>query len=132
MEKLLRFYGKDVQDIDFEPWLEQKTEVLRPIARKWFNAIKSCGPDVTDIFHDNYPIGMIEDAPFAYVNVYTRHVNLGFFYGSDLPDPAQLLQGTGKKMRHIMLSPDAMPEEKDVRTILQHAYHDIKERLLLH
>jgi hypothetical protein len=45
------------------------------------------------------------DAPFGYVNIFTSHVNVGFFHGALLPDPARLLQGTGKFMRHVKLRP---------------------------
>jgi len=30
----------------------------------------------------------------------TKHVNLGFNYGAELPDPKNLLEGTGKLFRH--------------------------------
>jgi len=44
---------------------------------------------------------------FCYVASYTNHVNLGFYFGAELPDPHGLLKGTGKKMRHIRFdSPD--------------------------
>jgi hypothetical protein len=45
------------------------------------------------------------DAPFGYVNVFTSHLNVGFFHGAALPDPDRLLQGTGKFMRHVKLRP---------------------------
>jgi hypothetical protein len=32
-----------------------------------------------------------------------NHINLGFYYGADLPDPDYLLQGTGKMLRHIKI-----------------------------
>ncbi len=38
---------------------------------------------------------------FCYVAAYSRHVNLGFNRGAELPDPHRVLKGTGKKMRHI-------------------------------
>ena len=38
---------------------------------------------------------------FAYVNVFRDHVNVGFFHGAFLSDPAGLLEGTGKRMRHV-------------------------------
>ena len=94
MEKLLRYFGRDLQDIYLEDWLKQKPEALGPIAAKWFAIIKNCGKDVQDIFHDNYPIGCVENAPFAYVNVFKEPVNVGFFYG------------TGKLMRHVKLRPN--------------------------
>lgn len=128
--KLLKYNGKDLQDLSWEGWIEQKPEVLRPIASLWFNIIKEAGPDVQPIFHDNYPIGCVEEAPFAYVNAFTAHVNVGFFHGVDLPDPAGLLEGTGKGMRHIKLRPDVAINEQAIHELIQHAYLDIKERLL--
>jgi hypothetical protein len=44
---------------------------------------------------------------FCYIAAYTHHVNLGFYFGAELPDPHRALKGTGKKMRHIRFnSPD--------------------------
>ena len=130
MEKLLRYYGRDLQEIDFEPWLEQKPQELHDLARKWHQSIQQCGMDVNMIFHDNYPIGCVEDVPFAYVNVFSNHMNLGFFHGADLPDPTQILIGTGKRMRHIKMKPDNAIDEVAAAAILQHAYLDIKTRLM--
>lgn len=33
---------------------------------------------------------------FCWIMPASRHVNLGFNYGAELPDPHQLLEGTGK------------------------------------
>lgn len=131
MEPLLKFYGKDLEDLTMSEWLESKPEALRPIATKWFNAIKACGPDVQDIFHDGHPIGCIEEAPFAYVNAFKHHVNLGFFYGATLPDEQILLEGTGKRMRHIKLRPEEKQDEAAILQLIEVAYADIKERLML-
>ena len=128
--ELLKFYGKDIQELDFKPWLEGKPEALRPIARKWFEAIQNVGADVQAIFHDNYPIGCVEEAPFAYINVFIKHVNVGFFYGVDLPDPAGLLEGTGKRMRHIKLKPELHNQDEHISNLIIWAYEDIKARLL--
>lgn len=130
MGKLLRYIGKDLQDIDFADWLEQKPEALRPIALKWFSAINNSGKEVEDIFHDNYPIVCVDNAPFAYVNVFTSHVNLGFFYGADLLDTTGLLEGTGKRMRHIKLRPGATHNDKEILALLELAYADILQRLI--
>ena len=40
---------------------------------------------------------------YAYLAVHPAHVNLGFYRGALLPDPAHLLGGTGKTMRHIRI-----------------------------
>lgn len=129
MDSILRFSDKDIQPITFEKWLAQKPEALRPLAAKWFEVIKNIGPEVQAIFHDNYPIGCFDDAPFAYVNVYTAHVNVGFFYGAYLPDPFGLLEGTGKHMRHVKLRPDNPDHKKALTTLISAAYKDIVSRL---
>ncbi len=131
METLLKFIGKDIQEIDFEPWLEGKPDRLKPIATKWFAAIKKCGLDVQDIFHDGCPVGCVDNAPFAYVNVFKSHVNLGFFYGVDLPDKMKMLEGTGKRMRHIKLRPDVEYDDKEILSLIHASYLDIKDKLLI-
>ena len=130
MDKILRYYGKDLQEIDFEHWLEQKPGSLQDVARRCYAMIQRCGPEVVMIFHDNHPIGCVQDAPFAYLNVFKLHLNLGFFFGADLPDPTHLLQGTGKRMQHIKITPEAGCDDAAMVALLRHAYLDINERLL--
>ena len=38
---------------------------------------------------------------YAYIGVQKSHVNLGFYHGASLNDPGGLLEGTGKKLRHV-------------------------------
>ena len=40
---------------------------------------------------------------FCHIAVYAGHVNLGFNRGADLPDPRGILEGTGKKIRHVRI-----------------------------
>lgn len=54
---------------------------------------------------------------YAYLTVHAAHVNLGFYRGAELPDPAALLGGPGKQMRHMRLDgPDDVnsPEVADL------------------
>jgi hypothetical protein len=69
------------------------------------------------------------DAPFGYVNVFTSHVNVGFFHGAALPDPARLLQGTGKFMRHVELRPGTATNAAELRRLIAAAYADIRARV---
>lgn len=112
-----------------EDWLKKKAPELHPIATKWFDEIKKCGPDVQAIFHDGYPMGCIDKAPFAYVNIYSTHVNVGFFYGADLPDPIGLLEGTGKQGRHIKLRPGEERHDDEIEALIRASYVDIKQKL---
>lgn len=48
-----------------------------------------------------FKLPKVKGGAFCYVAAYSRHVNLGFYRGGELPDPHRVLKGTGKKMRHI-------------------------------
>jgi hypothetical protein len=37
------------------------------------------------------------------VQAQNGYVNLGFFFGTDLADPSHVLEGTGKRMRHVKI-----------------------------
>jgi hypothetical protein len=39
----------------------------------------------------------------AYIGVHAQHVNLGFYRGTSLADPAALLEGTGAQLRHVKI-----------------------------
>jgi hypothetical protein len=41
---------------------------------------------------------------FCYISVSKDHINLGFMYGAELPDPEGLLGGEGKLLRHIRIT----------------------------
>lgn len=130
MTAILRFSGNDIQDIAFNEWLDQKSPDLHPLVIKWFNAIQDIGEIVDVIFHDNHPVGCVEGAPFVYVNAYKAHVNIGFFYAAEFPDKFGLLEGNGKRMRHIKLFPDRQYDDEKIQSLLELAYADILERLM--
>ena len=102
---------------------------LGSIAKKWFEVMRNCGDEVRELLHDGCPTACLGDAAFAYVNVFTSHVNVGFFQGASLPDPARLLQGTGKFMRHVKLKPGTATNSAALHKLIEAAYSDIKARV---
>ena len=52
------------------------------------------------------------------ITLHTAHVNLMFARGTDLPDPAHLLVGTGKRARHVTIRQIADLENPAMRTLL--------------
>ncbi|WP_223798753.1 DUF1801 domain-containing protein [Sphingomonas nostoxanthinifaciens] len=82
-----------------------------------------------ELIHDGRPTACAGDAAFAYVDAHTEHANIGFFFGAFLDDPAGLLQGAGKRMRHIKLRTSRMPDEAALSELIIAAYHDIRRRL---
>jgi hypothetical protein len=116
------------RDAAVRAWLNDAGE-LRAIARKWFLLMRRCGDDVRELMHDGCPVACVGDAPFGYVNAFRKHVNVGFFQGAELPDPAGLLEGSGKRMRHVKLNAGAEPDTAALQELIQAAYRDIKVRL---
>jgi hypothetical protein len=43
------------------------------------------------------------NGPFAYVKAFGRSVNIGFWRGVQLDDPAAILEGDGDRMKHVTL-----------------------------
>ncbi len=102
---------------------------LGTIARQWFEVMRNCGDEVRELLHDGCPVACLGDAPFGYVNVFTAHVNVGFFHGASLPDPAGMLQGNGKFMRHVKLKPETTTNAAALTRLIAEAYSDIKNRV---
>jgi hypothetical protein len=71
----------------------------------------------------------VGDAAFGYVNAFSVHVNVGFFYGAMLDDPASLLEGAGKRMRHVKLRWAQQVNAVALSELIAAAYRDIRLRL---
>jgi hypothetical protein len=127
--ELLRFDGAVERDPAIQAWLKAHAGELGAMAREWFAVMRKCGDEVRELLHDGCPVACLGDAPFGYVNVFTSHVNVGFFHGAELPDPARLLQGAGKYMRHVKLKPGTATNAAALRTLINAAYADIKARV---
>ncbi|MCY3837300.1 MAG: DUF1801 domain-containing protein [Gammaproteobacteria bacterium] len=127
IEARLRFDGALPGDPQVEAWFAERAGALGLIARTWFDRMRGCGEDVVDLVHDGCPVACVEDVPFAYVNAFTRHVNVGFFRGAFLPDPSALLQGTGKRMRHVKLFPGTDVDADALGVLIKVAYREAAE-----
>ena len=127
--ELLRFDNTVERDPAIDAWLKERGGELGNIAREWFEVMRKCGDEVREVLHDGCPVACFGDVPFGYVNVFTSHVNVGFFQGSTLRDPARMLQGTGKFMRHVKLRPGIATDAAALRRLIETAYADIKARI---
>jgi len=126
---LLRFDGAVERDPAIDAWMKEHAGELGAIAQHWFEVMRKCGDEVRELLHDGCPVACLGDVPFAYVNVFTSHVNVGFFHGNALRDPARLLQGNGKFMRHVKLRPGTATDEEALSGLIDAAWVDIKARV---
>ena len=125
----LRFDGAVERDRAIQAWMKEHDGELGAIARHWFAVMRNGGDEVRELLHDGCPVACLGDAPFGYVNVFRSHVNVGFFHGAALPDPARLLQGSGKRMRHVKLRRGTAIDTAALERLITAAYEDIKARV---
>jgi len=125
----LRFNGAVERDPAIDAWMRERAGDLGAIAHDWFEVMRRCGDEVRELVHDGCPVACLGDAAFGYVNVFTSHVNVGFFQGASLTDPAGILQGEGKRMRHVKLRPGKAANAAALSRLIEAAYADIKARL---
>lgn len=128
-DRLMRFPDSVKRDPAVAAWMKEHSGELGAIAQHWFQVMRGCGDDVRELMHDGYPTACVGDAAFAYVGAFRAHVNVGFFRGAELPDPHRLLEGTGKRMRHVKLRPERAVDDEALAALIYAAYADMKERL---
>src|SRR6266849_1787528 len=94
--------GKEAREW-IDSHLEKKPLAVAEVARRLRGVMKrtvagtkeSVNPWKIPTFESN--------GPMCFFMVGKSHVTFGFFRGTSLPDPAGLLEGTGKNLRHVKL-----------------------------
>jgi hypothetical protein len=112
-----------------EQWLSAQRGELGAMARESFALLRSIGPDVCELMHDGCATACVQDAAFAYVGSFKGHVSVGFFQGTELPDPTGMLEGTGKYMRHVKLRPEVGIDRSSLERLVSAAHRDVVARL---
>ena len=129
MDELFRFPGALRRDPAVEAWFAEPDHETRRIAEPWFEKMRSCGADVCELLHDGHPTACVRGAAFAYVDAFAAHANVGFYQGAALDDPAGLLEGAGKRMRHVKLRWGEPVDAAALRALIAAAYRDMRARL---
>jgi hypothetical protein len=129
MSQLFLFPAAVKRDPAVEDWIQGRPDNLGKLAHRWLNVVRGCGDDVRELLHDGHPTLCVGEAAFAYVNAFTYHVSVGFFRGANLEDPARILEGTGKQMRHVKIRPGHHVFDDALIALIQAAYRDMRTRL---
>lgn len=101
-----RVRGVTVDDYarDLTGWKKEVVEKLRKI-------VKEVAPNATESIRWGQPVFEL-NGPFAWIKAFTKHVGYGFWRGTELPDPARVLEGDGDRMRHVKIhAPISIPFE---------------------
>lgn len=127
--RLMRFPQAIRRDPAVERWLDAHDDALGAIARRWFEAMRACGDDVRELIHDGQPTACVGDAAFGYVDAFTSHVNVGFYLGACIADPAGLLLGNGRFMRHVKIGAGHAPDPAALAKLIEAACSDMRARV---
>jgi len=128
VSKLFRFSSALSRHPEVEAWFSA-ADPLRQLARAWFERLRDSGPDVRELLHDGHPTACVDDAAFAYVDAFSAHAAVGFYEGASLPDPAGLLEGGGKRMRHVKLRWGQPIDEAALAALVAAAHGDMRRRV---
>ena len=129
MTRLFTLNSTASMDPAIAEWWDTRAPELSAVAKHWFGVMHQCGDDVLEVLHDDMPTACVGEYAFAYVNVFTAHVNVGFFQGASLPDPDSLLEGDGKNMRHVKIRPGKFDENDALETLIRVACDDMRQRI---
>jgi len=109
----------------FEEVIGDSSPEVQAIARRLRQLIIEIYPEVIEVPWPKqgiagYGVGQKKMSEhFCYIGTQSNRVNLGFFYGADLTDQERLLEGTGKKLRHVKVKSMEQAEQAFVRELLE-------------
>jgi hypothetical protein len=63
---------------------------------------------------------------YAYIAPQTKYVNLGFYHGAALKDPAGMLEGAGKNLRHVKVRSLSEVSKTELGDLLKASLAEIK------
>ena len=112
---------------EFEQAIQSFSDEIKEIARQTRKLIYKVLPEVVEVVwirqkNTGFGTGPKKKTEhFCWVMPATNHVNLGFNYCAELPDPKNLLEGTGKLFRHYKVKSVADLSNPDLIKLLEYS-----------
>ena len=103
------------------PYMKDDNPELRKVARALRSFVKGIVPSVKETVNSWGVPTFVAKYPFCFYMVGKYHVTFGFSYGTSLPDPKGLLEGTGKNIRHVKLPTVEDLKQKGLRELVRAA-----------
>jgi hypothetical protein len=113
-------------------FLEQNPVETRRIIERLREVAKNAMPDAKEIMYHGAIGYSPTGAPYdrvVYIMSAESHVTLGFFFGSHLSDPEHLLEGVGKRMRHVKIGTLKDADNPAIKNLLNAAQGDAASSL---
>lgn len=86
---------------DVDAWVAKIARPQRDLVNSIRRIIREAAPELEETIKWGQPCYVHGGANVCYLAPTADRVNFGFFRGADLDDPEHLLEGTGKKLRHV-------------------------------
>ncbi len=96
-----------------EGWQADAMTIIRALVTRH-------APDATLAIKWGQPVWE-HNGPFAWAKPSAKHLSLGFWRGSELPDPDGHLEGTGNRMRHVKIKSASDVDRLPIATYVQEA-----------
>ena len=114
-----------------EEFLAPASPTVRELAMRTRELVRSTLPDAQEEVHTGrnvitYGVGGKMADWICYIAPFKSRINLGFLYGTKLPDPEGLLEGTGKLLRHVKISRVEDIEKPAIKALLVAALEAMK------
>lgn len=119
----------------FEELLKGKADNVRNISIELKKQVLKLHPQTIEVVRLGDKAASFGHGPkkmseaYCYIMPLKDRVNLGFYYGAGLDDPNQLLEGTGKKLRHVKVRSAEEAEDSAVVNLLMEAIVERKQAL---
>jgi len=108
---------------------------VQPIARRLREIVTDVDPDFVEVVRlgdraATYGVGPKKMSEgYAYIMPQSKWVNLGFYKGAVLPDPENIMEGTGKQLRHVKVRSVDDAANPAMRDLLKEALFERKQAL---
>jgi hypothetical protein len=106
---------------DVQQWFDAAPESQRPILDTLRRLILSSTSDIVEEIKWSRPCYSTSRSIFCYLHRTKRHVTIGFQQGASLKDPRNLLEGTGKEMRHVKVGAAGGLDQSGVLRLVKQA-----------
>jgi hypothetical protein len=117
----------------FQDVIRDSTPAVGKVARRLRQLVAEVHPDAVEVprpseQHASYGVGLNKMSEiYGYICPLKEYVRLGFYFGGALPDPEKLLEGSGKRLRHIKIYSLEEAERPAVRALLKAAVAERKK-----
>ncbi len=113
---------------DFDAFFANTPDDFKPLVRELRKLVRKIAPNLAEQMKYGMPSYTKENHTVVYIMPAADHVNLGFYDGVDLDDPKKLLEGTGKRLKHVKVRRMHEARSPALRALVQEAVR-VREKI---